>query len=343
MASTIPDLSKPVLVSEDIFVSLHNPLPLGNVKTMAYGACALAFAINAASMTVSPDLFAYSMTGAFLSSASINLKFHGTIQRLSTSNSFATRIVEVSQYTPLGERRVVLHMVANFHKQEEKTLTAFSCSPSRPFTSPEDSWTIEKRNKCLSSQSRLPKSAMTQYNSAFQLIEKYFDWRQVPDSIATETLHGFWKPATLSQQQLSTPDRASLDWLRPKAAPDGYINHLLVLAFIADGFNAFTPFVHAGFAIQDVAQASNLDFALRIFTCHLNLSEWHLREIKAIAGGEGRTFGDTKIWSSDGRLIASMTHQTLLRPVSSVHMPSGTQDPDFRRKFQAPKRDGSSL
>ena len=73
---------------------------------------------------------------------------------------------------------------------------------------------------------------------------------------------------------------------------------------------------------DDVAAVSSLDFAFRIFQRGnedgdgdgINVNNWHLREISTNVGGDGRTYGESWIWDEQGRAVACMSQQAILRP-----------------------------
>jgi acyl-CoA thioesterase len=86
------------------------------------------------------------------------------------------------------------------------------------------------------------------------------------------------------------------------------------MVWMLDAYLAFTPLGHSGMFLDDAAACATLDFAIRFFCDEFDLCDWLLREIKTIAGGEGRTYTEGRVWNERGRLVASMSQQSILRP-----------------------------
>ena len=89
---------------------------------------------------------------------------------------------------------------------------------------------------------------------------------------------------------------------------------LASLAFFMDGAISFAPLVFTGMFLDDAAACSSLDFALRVFSNDVRGEEWGLKEIRTYVGAGGRTFSEGRLWDEEGRCIASMTQQSILRP-----------------------------
>jgi acyl-CoA thioesterase len=85
-----------------------------------------------------------------------------------------------------------------------------------------------------------------------------------------------------------------------------------------DGFLSFLPLAHNRMFLDDAAACSSLDFALRLFVVDLKVDDWNLREMKTVCGGNGRTYTEGRLWDQQGKLIASMTQQAVLRPKQNV-------------------------
>ncbi|KAL4753959.1 hypothetical protein BDW72DRAFT_190653 [Aspergillus terricola var. indicus] len=78
-------------------------------------------------------------------------------------------------------------------------------------------------------------------------------------------------------------------------------DRIAALAFYMDRGLAYIPANHSGYSLSQASACATLDFALRVLTHH-----------NARALGEGRVF------NRDGRLLASMTQATILRPKKVV-------------------------
>jgi acyl-CoA thioesterase len=61
-----------------------------------------------------------------------------------------------------------------------------------------------------------------------------------------------------------------------------------------------------------VSAVSTLEFALRFFSPP-NPNEWVLHEQHTENGGGARTFSTGRLWDRDGRCVASMSQQSIMR------------------------------
>ena len=109
-------------------------------------------------------------------------------------------------------------------------------------------------------------------------------------------------------------DKTSAEWIRVRHPVNSPQDRFACLAFVMDGALAFIPLTHSNMFLDDAAATSSLDFALRFFTGEVEPSKWHLRELKSVVGGDGRTYNEARIWGEEGNMVASMTQQCILRP-----------------------------
>lgn len=77
---------------------------------------------------------------------------------------------------------------------------------------------------------------------------------------------------------------------------------------------SFIPLSFSNLFLQDAGACSTLDFALRFHTDALDMNKWHMEEMRTITGDYGRTYSEGLLWSEDGKLVASMSQQSVLRP-----------------------------
>ena len=83
-----------------------------------------------------------------------------------------------------------------------------------------------------------------------------------------------------------------------------------------DGALSFLPLAHNAMFLDDAGACSSLEFAFRLFDTDLDLTRWHLREMKTVTGGNGRTYSESRLWDSEGNMVANMTQQSILRPLN---------------------------
>lgn len=77
----------------------------------------------------------------------------------------------------------------------------------------------------------------------------------------------------------------------------------------------FIPLIHDHKFLDDAGACSSLDFALRIFTDRLDLTKWHVKERKTIAGQGGRTYSEARLYDEAGNLVAIESQQSIMRPL----------------------------
>jgi acyl-CoA thioesterase len=53
---------------------------------------------------------------------------------------------------------------------------------------------------------------------------------------------------------------------------------------------------------------------LRIFANEVDVNGWLLRELRAPVADQGRSFGEAWIWDEEGKAVACMSQQSILRP-----------------------------
>lgn len=91
---------------------------------------------------------------------------------------------------------------------------------------------------------------------------------------------------------------------------------------MVDGAIAFLPLSFNHLFFDDVSAVSSLDFALRIFQNGkedaveggLDVNKWHLREMNTATASEGRSYSESWVWDEQGRAVACMSQQSILRP-----------------------------
>ncbi|KAL2812997.1 acyl-CoA thioesterase II [Aspergillus granulosus] len=308
----------PTGTGPDTFQTQYLPERMGNAANYAYGGCALGTGVQAAYQTVTQGYHPYSVTGSFLAPVSIDIKLECSVRRLRDTRTFATRQVEVSQGQSDGSSRLCMILLVDFHKEGEKPLLTYSVAPDRAYSSPEDSLTPQEIAKRMAQQGTITEKSAEQYNVLFGLMARFFETRQASEGIGAQNLTGMAKHQATDQDHLPLPSKTTADWLRCRTPLQQRSDQYSGLAFILDSYLSFLPLVHSKMFIHDASACASLDFALRIFSTEWDLTEWNLREMKTVAGGDGRTYSETRLWNREGRLIANMTQQSILRPNKEV-------------------------
>ncbi|KAL4747044.1 thioesterase-like superfamily-domain-containing protein [Aspergillus terricola var. indicus] len=207
-------------------------------------------------------------------------------------------------------------MLADFHKKEKDSLLAYSSPPDHIYSKPESCLTPQEIGQKKVEQGVISNESFSLYNTLFGLIARFFEARQAPEGISAHNLHGMAKdqPQPPHQTRLPLTAKTSADWFRCRAPLPTRSDHYAGLAWMLDAYLSFTPLAHSGMFLDDAAACATLDFAIRVFCDEFDLCDWLLREIKSVAGGEGRTYTEGRVWNEQGRLVASMSQQSILRP-----------------------------
>lgn len=300
-------------VNRDEFISRCLPIKMANSLSIAYGGCALAVAINAAVKTVKQSFYLYSVLGHFLGPARIDLRLKCRVHRLRDTRTFSTRQVEVTQVLKTGETRLCLALMADF-QINEATMYDYSIPPVLQYRHATECLTAEEIAKGLIEKSYLSEKEGKAYSIMFRDMHSFFDSRLCLEGVAGQNLSGYAKSAPTTQDHLHITSKVSGDWFRAKM-PLSKVDQFAGLAFMMDAGLSFAPLVHDHKYLEDAGACSSLDFALRIFVVDVDINSWHLREKMTLRGAVGRTFTEARLWNEQGKMLASMSQQCILRPM----------------------------
>lgn len=315
MASTIAEFVSVRQTGPKHFESIHNPEKMGNMADLAYGGNTLAVAVNAAIQTIPSGFFLYSALGNYLGPASTNRKLQCAVREIRTTKTFATRHVEVSQVQKNGKRRLCLSLSADFQIAEPATLLTYSRPPMMAYSAVENCPTMDKNRQTVLERGFISRKSVQMHRALFGLGERFFDRRPCLEGIATQNLVGMTRKSVPTiQDHLSLSSKTSSDYFRSRHSLKTPAQHVSALAFLMDMGLSFLPLVHNDQSLDEVAAQSSLDFALRIFTNDVDLNAWNLREMSTVTGGDGRTYTEAQAWDSSGKMLCSMTQQSILRP-----------------------------
>ena len=315
MATTILELLSVRKTSPIHFESVNNPERMGNAANIAYGGNTLAVAITAAIETVPTGFFLYSALGNYLGPAFTDRTLHCTVRSIRSTKTFATRHVEMTQLQDNGQHRICLFLTADFQSAEPATLLTYSRAPRMAYSSVDDSLTRNQVRQGLLKRDLLSPEMADMDKVLFGLADRFLERRACPEGILAQNLTGLAKKGTpTTQDHLPLPSKTSADYFRVKHPLKTPAEHAAALAFIMDMGTSFLPLVHNGQSLTEAGVQSSLDFAFRIFTNDLNLDAWNLREMSTITGGNGRTYTEAQVWDENGKMVCSMTQQSILRP-----------------------------
>ncbi|KAF9700641.1 hypothetical protein EKO04_001475 [Ascochyta lentis] len=298
---------------------------MGNALRIAYGGFALAVALKAACYSVPSGYHLYSFMGNYLGPASVDRCLYARVRDVRQTRSFATRHVEVyqvldsdseaSKANQAPKERICLFATSDFHIQEPAgTLLSYHCPPRREGGYTHHTLCPAKSRTAadLLAAGKISQSTHDAFTAAFALNSSLFDIKMCPEGIFAQNLSGHAKSLPHSQDHLPLPSRTSADWFRATGELPSQTEQLAALAFYADGALSFCPLSFSHMYLEDSGACSSLDFSLRVFG-DVDLERWHLREVGTHVGAQGRTYSEAWIWDEEGRAVACMSQQSILR------------------------------
>ncbi|KAL4814371.1 thioesterase-like superfamily-domain-containing protein [Aspergillus spinulosporus] len=315
IARTLADHISVETIGPELFQARFNPERQGNTASYSYGGCALGVGVQAACQTAPEGYNLYSVTGNFLAPVLTDSKVTCSVRRLRDTRTFATRQVEISQVQNATTRICVI-MLADFHRKENNSLLEYSSPPDHIYSKPESCLTPQEIGQSKVEQGIISNESLSFYNTLFGLTPRFFETRQAPEGISAHNLHGMvkYQPEPPHQARLPLTAKTSADWFRCRTSLPARSDHYAGLTWMLDAYLSFTPLAHSGMFLDDAAACATLDFAIRFFCDEFDLCDWLLREIKTVAGGEARTYTEGRVWNERGKLVASMSQQSILRP-----------------------------
>ena len=257
----------------------------GETTTRIFGGHVIAQALMAAYRTV-PDRLCHSLHAYFIRPGDPAVPVIYQVDRARDGGSFTTRRVVAIQH---GKQ--ILNLSASFQVTED----GWDYQHEMPPTSGPENWSgrPELREKYAND---IPEK----YREDF-LRERPIDIREVEP-------RDFFDPQPAS-------DRNRL-WFRMEAAKgqDPQMQHCL-LAYASDMNllgSSLRP--HGLTWFQGRVMTASLDHAMW-FHGPIDFSDWHLYDLDAPWTGGARGFNRGLIYSDDGRLVASVTQEGLMRPL----------------------------
>ncbi len=252
-----------------------------------FGGQVLAQALQAAIRTVPEGRQAHSLHAYFILAGDIELPIIFEVDRIRDGGSFNTRRVKAIQ-----RGQAIFNMSASFQKLEE----SFEHQISMPNVAPPEGL-LNWDQLVEDFGDKLPESLRR-----FLEIDHPIEFRPV-ERISPSMLSG-------RQQPLRHV------WMRSKGAmPDEPGAHQAVLAYASD-YNLLTTALlpHGGQAAFGSVQLASLDHAMW-FHRSFRADEWLLYAIDSPSASGGRGFTRGSIFDQEGRLVASVAQEGLIRAV----------------------------
>ena len=270
-------------IEENIYRGASQDLGFGNV----FGGQVLGQALSAASRTVDNDFTAHSLHGFFMRPGDATQPIVYTVDCIRDGRSFVTRRVVAVQ-----KGRAIFSMASSFHRGDE----GFDHQDPMP-------------------QVQGPEGLDSESEAAEKLRDK------IPPQILEKLVCK--KPIEVRVvDQMNPFDPKPMPpvkhlWFRAiDALPDDPAVHRYILAYASDFHLVSTALYPHGktFWSPDM-QVASLDHAIW-FHRDFRMDDWLLHVIRSpsASGGRGLNFGS--IYTRDGKLVASVAQEGVMRPVS---------------------------
>ncbi len=257
----------------------HSPASAGN---HLYGGQVVAQALVAATRTVPADRPAHSLHAYFVLAGDPKTPIDFTVERIRDGRSFTTRRCVAAQ-----RGRTIFSLEASFHLREPGLAHA---APMPQTPAPEDLEPIH------------------------DLIERFRAFLPEPSEPWMHRAGALDMRVVAPETLLSPNGAGQLIWFRVEGPlPDDEAIHAALLAFLSDMTLLNTALVVHGRNIFDPRiQVASLDHALWIHEAP-RVDGWllYVQESPAAAHARGLTFG--RIYARDGRLLASVAQEGLIR------------------------------
>ncbi|KAK0562812.1 hypothetical protein OC861_005124 [Tilletia horrida] len=293
----------------------------------------------------------YSFQGSFLSPTQLDRPLRLRVTSVRDTRSFVTRVIQGYQYTDDKQTQIRHTFVAtaDFARRGQPDVegSAFSVQPVNPATNmpwepPENLPDImavnEQREREYHAQIKAGAAPDPTVERAIKLerlmwtpISRLNELRPLPTSPVHETITAFDIRLPTSQDNLAVTQKTAADYLRWTESPhqllsadpdrtrrSGWTLASLNAALLGLSLDYYLAGVGLFFSKvpRSAALFVSLDFSLRFHTADIDATAWHLREVKAIAGSEGRTFSEAKMWR-ENKLVATISQQCFCRPVAA--------------------------
>jgi acyl-CoA thioesterase II len=268
-------------IEENIFRGQSQDLGWGTV----FGGQVLGQALSAAARTVPADRHAHSLHAYFLRPGNVSAPIVYDVDRIRDGGSFTTRTVKAIQHG-----KPILNVSASFQTEE----TGFEHQDEMPAAPPPESLPTEQE-RVLAYADKLPAILRERATAA-----RPFEMRTTD-------------PDTNPFQPVGRPAKRQL-WVRAvDKLPDEPALHRYLLAYVSDFTFVTTALLPHGVSwLTPGMHVASIDHAIwfhRPFRC----DEWLLHDIESTSASGGRGLVRGRIFTRDGRLVASTMQEGLIR------------------------------
>lgn len=259
--------------------------PIGGSNV--FGGQVLAQALNAAYKTIAEERTVHSLHSYFLLPGNLNIPITYNVSEMRNGGSFSTRRVTATQ-----EDRTIFILAASFHKKENGY--DHQEAMELDLKQPEEllSWNqmAEQFGDFIPSKLK-----------AFLGMERPMDFKpvEIPNPMVQEDL-----PAVEDVWFKLKGDTSKLDLPMKQQ----------ILTYISD-YNILRPTIkpHMGKAAHGTVQMASLDHSMWFFR-DFDFDDWLLFSSRSPSTSGARGFATANIFTRDGKLVASLAQEGLLRP-----------------------------
>lgn len=271
-------------IEENIFRGQSQDLGFGNV----FGGQVVGQALSAACQTVTLDFHAHSLHGYFMLAGDATKPIAYTVDCIRDGKSFVTRRVVAIQ-----NGRAIFSMAASFHRQEQ----GYEHQDLMPdIDGPENIESDIEMYRRLSD--KIPKT----------ILEKLLCKKPIEMRVAN--------PMDPFDPKAMSPEKYV--WFKAiDKIPDNATVHQYMLAYASDFHLVGTSLYPHGktFWSPDM-QVASLDHSIW-FHGNFQMDDWLLYAMKSPRASKGRGLNMGSIYTRDGRLVASVAQEGLMRPVKN--------------------------
>ncbi len=253
-----------------------------------FGGQVLAQALNAAYRTIFNERILHSMHAYFLEAGNLNIPITFQVSIIRDGGSFSTRRVTANQ----GEA-IIFILAASFHKNEEGHEHQIEMKSNLKQPEELQSWT-----EMLALYGEFLPSKMKNFLQMDRPIE--FKPTKLFNPMEKKNL-----PPFLDMWFKLKGDTSTLDLATKQQ----------ILTYISDyNILSATLLPHASKANYGNTQMASLDHSMWFFR-DFDFDDWMLFSIESPSASNARGFAKGDIFSRDGKLIASVAQEGLMRPI----------------------------
>jgi len=283
LADSLTSVLRVERVEEDFYLGIATPQGRGR----SFGGQVIGQALMAATMTVDPARPNHSLHGYFMRPGDATQPVLYRVERDRDGGSFTTRRVVAIQHG-----KPILNLAASFHVPEAGLAHQ---DPMPDVAQPEDLETEE----------------VLATRMGDELPEAFRNWLKTPRPIemrATTPRPPFDRTAREPSQTI---------WIKARGRlPDDPAIHRAALAFASDMGLLGTSMMPHGKAFTDPdMQFASLDHALWVHD-DFRMDEWLLYTMDSPWAGGARGFNRGRIFTRDGRMVANVAQEGLVRNIT---------------------------